>query len=202
MRTKVLILMPLCLFVGFFLGVYFGSPLRPYLSSFTGGMLKNSQIEKDESVIEPKIRVPELEPFQSILGKVVFVTKGIYGGDLRHNCILRGKVRNVTNKPYKDVYVLWVMYRPDGKPFPVNTDKYSDDASIMPSIFLDRIDYLDSKSEADFQIHIDTEKLGILHATSMGKRVGPDIDSAKEVMEAVKSGREEAGIFIRKESSK
>ncbi len=71
----------------------------------------------------------------------------------------------------------------------------------MPSsLFSDKIDYLDSKAEADFQISIDTERLGGLYATdSMGKQVGPDIDSAKEVIEAVKSGREEAGIFIMKE---
>lgn len=99
MRTKVLILMVLCLFVGFFLGVYFVSRSRLNSSpsvdrtstkipekdqSVTESNIKEDEpttedwfrkygqeshpkksLEKDESVIEPKINVPELEPFNS-----------------------------------------------------------------------------------------------------------------------------------------
>jgi hypothetical protein len=56
MKPKTLILMLLCLLVGFLLGLYLGSPLRGYLSSFTDGISRKSQIEivKNGSVSESK----------------------------------------------------------------------------------------------------------------------------------------------------
>jgi hypothetical protein len=201
--------------VGFFLGVYFVS--RSRLNSSPSVDRTSTKIpEKDQSVTESNIKEDEpttedwirnwrnvddwwrkygekpseLEPFQSILGKVVFVTKGIYGGDLWNVCILKGKVRNVTNKPYKNIYVVWVMYGKDGKLFPVIPDRDSDK---IPSMFVDKIDYLDSKSEAEFNITIDMHKMGLADWR---------IRTVEKVIEAVKSGREEACIFIRKESSK
>ena len=207
--------MVLCLFVGFFLGVYFGSRSRLNLSPSVdrtwtkilekGQSVTESNIKEDEPTTEDWIRnwrnvddwwrkygekPTELEPFQFILGKVVFVTKGIYGGDLWHKCILKGKVRNVTNKPYKNIYVVWVMYDKYGKLFPVIPDKDSDK---IPSMFVDKIDYLDSKSEADFNITIDMDRM---------LQVDRDIGARRQIVEAVTSGREEAGIFVMKESSK
>ena len=188
MKSKTLILMLLCLFVGFFLGVYFGSPLKPYLTPFKDEMLRKSQVEKDEPLSEPKITFPELEPFQSILGKVVFVTKGVYGGNLKYSCSLKGKIRNVTGKPYKDVFVLWMLYDENKKLFPVYMGG-GDSQRVLPSIFLCKIDYLDSKSEAEFAIDLDLY-------SGMGKV------SADLIRKAVQNGCEEAGIFIRKKSQK
>lgn len=159
--------------------------MRLFLNSFPGGApIRN--VGKDEQAIEPKITFPELEPFQSILGKVVFVNKGIYGGDLQYTCSLKGKIRNVTGKPYKDVLILWMLYDENKKLFPVYMGG-GDKQRVLPSIFPSKIDYLDSKSEAEFTIDLDLYS-GIGHP------------SADRIRKAVQSGREEAGIFLMKES--
>ena len=82
------------------------------------------------------------------------------------------------------------MYDKYGKLFPVIPDKDSDK---IPSMFVDKIDYLDSKSEADFNITIDMDRM---------LQVDRDIGARRQIVEAVTSGREEAGIFVMKESSK
>ena len=183
MKIKIWIPMVLCLFLGFILGSHFGSPLGLYLDSLRGTVTRS--LERDGSVIEPKIKVPELEPFQSILGKVVFVNKNIYGGDLQYGCSLKGKVRNITGKPYKDIYVLWMMYDSVGNLYPLYMG-----LSYRPSIFSCKIDYLDSKAESDFTIDLDFNYSG------MGTV------SAQTIRQAIRESREEAGIFTMKEPRK
>ena len=69
---------------------------------------------------EPKHKLPELEKvFKSISEKVVFVTKDIYGGELKHNAILRGKVKNISWFAQRDVMIIWAIYAEDGKLFPI-----------------------------------------------------------------------------------
>jgi uncharacterized protein YneF (UPF0154 family) len=58
MKTKVLILMVICIFVGFVLGVYFGSPLRHYFSSFTE---KNKPVSESQTAKEAIKALKKLE---------------------------------------------------------------------------------------------------------------------------------------------
>lgn len=127
--------------------------------------------------IEPRMKFAELMPYQSILGKIVFVTKGIYGGDLNYNCILKGKVRNITNRPYKDIFIIWSIWDANNKPIRLYSNR------VDYSILVDKIDYLDVKSEADFQIYLD------LYSDI-------DMDAAVQIKEAIKNGREETCIYI------
>src|SRR5262245_25341275 len=90
----------------------------PVLSACTTGEKGET---KDVVVSEPKHTFAELDRFQPILGKVVFVTKEIAGGDFRDRCTLQGKVKNVTETPIKDVYIIWALYDENGKLFPVYT---------------------------------------------------------------------------------
>ncbi|MDP8234698.1 MAG: hypothetical protein P9M06_07910 [Candidatus Saelkia tenebricola] len=59
-----------------------------------------------------------MNPFEKtvepILGKVVFVKKGIYGSE---NMYLRGTVKNITDKPYKNVIVAWTFWNANNELF-------------------------------------------------------------------------------------
>ena len=71
MRTKVLILMVLCLFLGFFLGVYLGSPLRPVSESKLGQSAKEaiSALKRLEARVEVGISYRDYGP---ALGDALF----------------------------------------------------------------------------------------------------------------------------------
>jgi hypothetical protein len=116
--------------------------------------------------------------FKSVSGNVVFVTKDIYGGDLSHGAILKGKIRNVSKQPIKDVVVLWMMYGTDQSPFETYIGQY------RPSVFTTQIEYLDSKAEADFNVTLDFDRFA-----SSG--------FAERIRDAIIDGRHEAGLYVR-----
>lgn len=142
-------------------------------------------VVKEDNIIEPKMRFAELQPFQSVLGDVVFVTKSIYGGDLEYSCILKGRVRNITDRPYKEVYIIWTLWDEHNNLFTVHLMSSGEVKATTPSMFIDKIDYLDSKSEADFQISLDLY-------------TGMDEREARKVKEAVQNDRQEACIYIQR----
>jgi hypothetical protein len=131
-------------------------------------------------VSHPKHKFPELDKFQSIMGKVVFVQKRIYGGDLEYNAILRGKVKNISWGAYRDVYIIWAIYSKDEQLFPVSVHR-----RYQPSVFFYKIEYLGKGAEAEFVINLDLYR-------GLGEK------SADNVKESIMAGREEAGIFILK----
>jgi len=162
--------------------------LRHTLNSFVTDKNKpqkaNAEVtsEPNQMPPEPESRFPELRPFRSIQGDVVFVKKDIYGGDLEYSCSLRGRVRNISNRPYKNVFVTWAIFDEGGNLFLVwaITGKKK---TLMPSLFSDQIDFLDSKSEVEFNIGLDLYS-------------GIDSGSAKKIRAAVLAGREQAGIYV------
>jgi len=108
---------------------------------------------------------------------VVFVTQGVYGGDLSERAILKGKVRNVSTTPHKNVFVLWMFVGSDRNPFKVGAK-----SGYQTSVFTDHIDYLDSKAEADFKISIDLND-------------NVYSDPAKAIRKAINNNNKYVGIF-------
>lgn len=160
---------------------------KPNASNTTTASGKPPEASKDQGeygVQDPSAYFDVLDPFQSVMGKVVFVTKDVYGGDLKYNCILRGKVRNVTGKPLKEVYIIWWFWDENDYLIEINpTNMYNP----PPSFWVDKIDYLDSKAEANFEINL-----------SLYEGMTP-IDG-RLIREAVLAGRHEACIFVLRES--
>jgi len=142
---------------------------------------KNPAPQQPEyEIIKPKMAFDFLEPFQSVLGKVVFVKTDIYGGDLEYNCILKGRVRNVTNEPIKNIYVIWYFWDEYERSIQISPTSYYNPA---PLFWWDRIDYLDSKAEVDFEIK--------LHLRQMAPSDG------KAIRQAVLNAQNEACIFLK-----
>jgi len=125
----------------------------------------------------PLSNYSELKNLKYIEGDIVFVKKNIYGGDLGRNAILRGKIRNITSKGIRNVYVIWFIYDQSMNLYNIYYNK-----TPSPSIFIDKTEYLDGKAEADFSIDID------LYG-------GADADSAKKIRESIKNGMQKAVIF-------
>lgn len=136
--------------------------------------------QAEYEIIKPKMLFDFLEPFQSVLGKIVFIKKDIYGGDLEYNCILRGRVRNVTNEPIKNIYIIWYFWDEYDHPIEISPTSYY---NPPPLFWSDKIDYLDSKAEVDFEI--------TLHLRKMAPRDG------KAIRQAVLNTRNEACVFVR-----
>jgi hypothetical protein len=124
-------------------------------------------------------RFAKSHSLKSVLGEVVFVTRSLYGGDLRYGVSLRGKLRNVSSRPIRDVVVLWIIYGDGEAPFEIWVW-----GTKQLSVFTDRVDYLDTKAEADFNIAIDLSN-------------GIDTDSARKVRDAILADRQEAGLYVR-----
>ena len=114
---------------------------------------------------------------------VVFVTKGIYGGLV---VTLRGRIRNISSKPYKNVLVLWSFVDQKGVLFDVYY-KGNRGGEWQKSVFLDVIEYLDAKSESDFNISVNLYS-------------GVDAKASKKIRSAFYEGRQEAGLFVRAET--
>ena len=120
-------------------------------------------------------------------GDVVFVTKGIYGGGGPGWVVtLRGRIRNISSKPYKNVLVLWSFVDEKGVLFDVYY-KGNREGEWQKSVFLDVIEYLDAKSESDFNISVNLYS-------------GVDAKAAKKIQGAFYKGRQEAGLFVRAET--
>jgi hypothetical protein len=122
----------------------------------------------------------ESRGFKSVLGDAVFVTKDVYGGDLSRSAILKGKVRNVSDRAIKNVIVLWVIFGPDKAPLAVSQGKQQ-----VPSLFSAQIEYLDAKAEADFSVAIDLYSGWI------------SSEDAPRVRGAIINGEHEAGLFVK-----
>jgi len=119
----------------------------------------------------------EANGYRYVGDDVVFVTQGVYGGDLSERAILKGKVRNVSTTPHKNVFVLWMFVGADQKPFKVGAK-----SGAQTSVFSDHIDYLDSKAEADFKISIDLND-------------NVYSDPAKLIRKAINNNNKYVGIF-------
>jgi hypothetical protein len=125
-------------------------------------------------------RFAKSHSLKSVLGEVVFVTRSLYGGDLRYGVSLRGKLRNVSSRPIRDVVVLWIIYGDGEAPFEI----WVWGTQQQLSVFTARIDYLDTKAEADFNIEIELSK-------------GIDTDSARKIRDAIAADRQEAGLYVK-----
>ncbi|MDO8095082.1 MAG: hypothetical protein Q6360_16505, partial [Candidatus Brocadiales bacterium] len=158
------------------------SPLAPAPLFTTGAKPAKGQHLTVETPKTPLERFAASRGLKSITSDVVFVTKGVYGGNLEYSAIMKGRIRNISGRPYPGVLVVWFIYGSDEDAFPVSWGA-SAGGGAQFSAFLDKIEYLDSKAEADFQIALDLY-------SGMGSK------SAKKVKEAIEAGRHEVGLYV------
>jgi hypothetical protein len=96
----------------------------------------------------------EWSNFTSVERKAVIVKSDISGGNLERVAILKGKVRNITNTAIREIYVAWLIYDEKGDLIPTGKPLHQG-YSYNPSLFVDKIDYLDAKVTEDFEITLD-----------------------------------------------
>lgn len=135
----------------------------------------------DYDVQEPSNYFDYMDKFQSVLGKIVFVKKDLYGGDLEYNCTLKGRLKNITNEPIKDIFIIWNIWNENDELIEISPTSYY---NPPPVFWADNIEYLDSKSEIDFSISM-----------SFGKMTPSDGDSIRE---SIFNDRYEVCLFILK----
>ncbi len=138
-----------------------------------------SQVRGKHEITPPEIAFDFLEFYRPMLGKVVFVKKKIYGGDMEYNCILRGKVKNLSNLPFKNVCILWYFWDSADNLIEISPTSYY---NPPPQYWLDQLNYLDSRSEVDFEINLDIQQMSPVDGNA--------------IKQAVISGRNEAYIAI------
>ncbi len=129
---------------------------------------------------EPLNKFNELKNMKYVGDSVVIVKKDIYGGDMKTSAILKGKIRNITTKAIQNIYVVWAIYDSDKNLYTIN--KYN---TPMPSLFMDKIEYLDGKAEADFSIPLDFY-------------AGMGIPDAQDIRRSIVKDLYATGAFIKK----
>lgn len=126
----------------------------------------------------------ELDDMNYVGKDVVFVKKDIYGGDLAHNAILRGTIRNIGSRGIANIYIVWAIYDEKHLLYDI---RYS--SQNMKSLFVDKVNYLDAKSEVSFNIDIDLYR----RASS---------ESARMMRNSLIRGQEISGIFVKNSHNK
>ena len=120
--------------------------------------------------------------------EVVFVKKGFYGGDMEYNAIFKGRIRNVSKKPEKNIYIVWALLdttRTDlMEPIGMINRGENYRYEKIP-VFKDTIDYLAPGAEADFCINI--HLLEDMGSTAYDR-----------VRSAIRDGRSHIGIYKEK----
>ena len=144
-------------------------------------LISYSTLALGEAPPDPLNKFSVLKNLRYLRGKVVFVKKGVYGGNFEYSAHLRGKVKNITTTPYKNIYIIWAVYDENKKLYDIYYQK-----DFIKSLFFDKIDYLDGKSETDFEVVIDLYS-------------GAGHKSAEKMRNALNSDRQKAGIYIKKQ---
>ncbi|WP_155874928.1 hypothetical protein [Desulfuromonas sp. AOP6] len=126
----------------------------------------------------------EWKDYQQVNDKVVIVKSDIYGGDLTYSATLKGKVRNITQDPMKNIVVAWLLFDENNKLFP--NRRYYSDYFYDNEVFSYKIDYLDSKTTEDFQVGFDLYS-------------GIGSDTAQKIRDAVFADRYKILVFQKKQ---
>lgn len=139
---------------------------------------------EDYVVVPPKIEkrpaFSEMKYFESQVGKVVVVTKRIYGGD--RSLTIRGKVRNISQKPISDIFVIWHPYKNNEL---IRNGSTYEKTEYDPMFFGDKIYYLAANAEADFEITLNLYS-------------GIGSTTADSIRDAVANGREYIAVYLLK----
>lgn len=121
--------------------------------------------------------------------EVVFVKKGFYGGDMEYNAIFKGRIRNVSRKPQKNIYIVWALLDTTRRDLmePIGMINRGENYRYEKiPVFKDTIDYLAPGAEADFCINT--------HLMDMGSA---DYDRVKS---AIRDGRSHIAIYKEREN--
>lgn len=124
----------------------------------------------------------EWKDYQQVKNEVVIVKSSIYGGDLRYSATIKGKVRNITQNPMKNIVIAWLLFDEKNELLPNRyyyTNSYENEVSSY------KIDYLDSKTTEDFQVGFDLSS-------------GIDSETAQKIRDAIFAGRYKVLVFQKK----